>query len=107
MYIKKIWDLGRVRMVEKHYPGNYGAPGVKRSEKKKKTPEDVARQNRTNRVKKVQRLILANFKEGDWHLVLGYRKGERPETFQGAKERLKKFMDKMRAAFKRAGVPFK
>lgn len=107
MYIKKIWDLGRVRMVEKHYPGNYGAPGMKRGERKKKTPEDVARQNRTNRVKKVQRLILANFKEGDWHLILGYRKGERPASFEAAKDLLQKFLGKMRAAFKRAGVPFK
>ena len=59
-----------MKQIEKYYPGNYGAPGKKRGPKQKRTPEDIARQNQRNREKKVQRIILANFKEGDWHLII-------------------------------------
>lgn len=99
--------MGVVRHVEKYYPGNYGAPGEKRGKKRKLTPEDVRRQNERNRWRRVQRLILKNFKEGDWHLILKYRPGNRPETYEEAKAHRKKFLDKMRAALKKAGIPFK
>ncbi len=107
MYVQNEWHLGKVIEVEKHYPGNYGAPGVPRSKKRKRTPEDIARQNLTNKNKRVQRLILANFKEGDWHLILKYRPGQRPEVFDEAKQHLKQFVSDMRKAYKAAGVPFK
>lgn len=78
VYRKVIYDMGVVRQIKKYKRGNYGAPGEKREKKKRPTPEDVRRQNERNRWRKVQRLILMNFKEGDWHLILKYRPGERP-----------------------------
>lgn len=107
MYVKKIYDLGWIREVAKYYPGNYGAPGKKRGKKRKRTPEDIARQNETNRAKYVQRLILANFHEGDWHLVLKYMKDQRPESMAEAKKQVQKFLEKMRKAYKKAGYEFK
>lgn len=107
MYEQVTYDMGRVMQIEKRYPGNYGAPGLERAPKRKRTPEDVARQNMRNRVKKVQRLILANFREGDWHLILTYKKGLRPDTLNEGKGRVKKFLDHMRAAYKKAGRAFK
>lgn len=107
MYDKITYDMGWVVQVEKHYPGNYGAPGMARAPKKKRTPEDIARQNERNKVKRVQRTIIMNFKEGDWHLTLTHRKEERPETEEEAKKYIGKFLDKMRAAYKKAGYPFK
>lgn len=107
MHVKKIYDMGWVVQVEKYHPGNYGAPGVERAPKRKRTPEEVARQNHRNRVRKVQRLIIANFHKGDWHLILTYRKDLRPATVQEAKGVLKKFLDDMRKAYKKAGYPFK
>ena len=44
LYWKKIYDLGWVKQIAKYYPGNYGAPGVKRGPKRKRTPEDIASQ---------------------------------------------------------------
>ena len=96
MYVRKIFDMGWVKQIEKYYPGNYGAPGKKRGPKQKRTPEDIARQNQRNREKKVQRIILANFKEGDWHLVLGYKKELRPGSFKEAKKQVRKFLTDMR-----------
>lgn len=107
MYVKKIYDLGRVIQVEKYYPGNYGAPGKPRGPKRKRTPEDIARQNATNREKKLQRLILANFQEGDWHLTLTEKKELRSENMDEAKKRIQKFLAEMRKAYKKAEVPFK
>lgn len=107
MYVKNTYDLGNIKQIEKYYPGNYGAPGMKRSTKQKRTPEDIKRQNETNRWKKIQRLILANFKEGDWHLILKYKKSERPPTYKEAVRQRKKFIDAMREIYKKAGIPFK
>lgn len=107
MYDKTTYDMGWVIQVEKHYPGNYGAPGMERAPKRERTPEDIARQNERNKVKRVQRLIIMNFKEGDWHLTLTYKKDARPDTLKEAKERVRKFLGKMRAAYKKAGYPFK
>lgn len=107
MYTKNTYDLGGIKQIEKYYPGNYGAPGMKRQKKRKRTPEDIERQNRTNRWKKIQRLILANFKEGDWHLILKYRPKDRPGTYEEAEDQLKKFLAWMRKAYKKAGIPFK
>lgn len=107
IYKKITYDMGVVIQIEKSYPGNYGAPGRKREKKKKKTPEDIKRQNEKNRWRKLQRIILANFHEGDWHLILKYRPGERPGTYEEAKEHRKKFLSRMREAYKKAGIPFK
>lgn len=93
--------------MAKYYPGNYGAPGCKRGPKRKRTPEDIERQNKTNREKKVQRLIIANFHEGDWHLVLKYVKEKRPGSFREAKKQIQKFLADMRKAYKKAGYQFK
>ncbi len=107
LYVKKIFDLGWVKEIHKYYPGNYGAPGVKRGPKRERAPEDIERQNKTNREKKVQRLILANFHEGDWHLVLKYKKELRPGSLAEAKKQVQKFLADMRKAYKKAGYQFK
>ena len=78
-----------------------------RKKKRKRTPEEIQRQNETNKWKKLQRIILANFKEGDWHLILKYRKEERPEEYARAKKQREKFLRDVRKAFKEAGVVFK
>lgn len=99
--------MGVIRQIEKYRPGNYGAPGEQRGKKQKRTPEDIRRQNERNRWRRIQRLILNNFRPGDWHLILKYRPTERPESYQEAKQHRKRFLDKMRAAYKKAGIPFK
>lgn len=107
LYEQLTYDMGQVMQVEKRHPGNYGAPGVKRAPKRKRTPEDMARQNMRNRVKRVQRLILANFRVGGWHLILTYKKHLRPDTLDDGKGYVRKFLGKMRKAYQKAGYPFK
>lgn len=107
LHIEKIYDLGDVKEVARYYPGNYGAPGCRRAPKKKATPEDIERQNRRNRARKIQRLILANFHEGDSHLVLTYRKTDRPKDMKEAKKHRRIFFEDMRDAYRKSGYKFK
>lgn len=107
MYRRTTYDCGQVIDVQCYYPGNYGAPGKKRGKKQKRTPEDIARQNQTNRVLKVKRLIRCNFRKGDWHLTLNYRKGERPEMIEEAKSNLTKFLGAIRKELKKQDMTFR
>ena len=106
LYIVNEYDMGEVIDIEKHYPGNYGAPGMPRCKKKKRTPEQIEQQNQRNREKYLQRLILANFSPGDWHLILNYRPKDRP-TYNDGRKQVKKFLADMRKAYKKAGYEFK
>lgn len=107
MYWKKEYNLGDVIQIEKCYPANYGAPGMPRKKKRKRTPDEIRKQNETNRWRKLQRIILKNFRAGDWHLILKYRKEDKPESYKEAVEQRRKFIGAMRTAYKKAGLPFK
>ena len=106
LYDMKIYDMGKVIDVENHYPGNYGAPGMPRGKKRKRTPEQIEEQNKRNREKYIQRLILANYDKGDWHLILKYRPKDRP-SYAESRKQVKKFLADMRKAYKKAGHEFK
>ena len=73
MHIKTICKIKDKIEIEKHYPGNFGAPGMKRSERKKPTPEEMARQNLWRRTRYLRRIIELNFGEGDFHATLTCR----------------------------------
>jgi len=107
MYIEKIWDFGWAVEVEKYYPSGRYVPGKKRGPKQQPTPKEMQAQNEKNRIRKVQRLIMANFGEEGYHLVLKYEKDKRPQNMQEAKKNLKRFNDRMRAAYKKYGLPYK
>ncbi len=106
MYKRVTYEIGDVRMVSKYYPGNYGAPGVKRSDRRQRTSEEVRKNNDRNRMRKLQRIILANFPNGRT-VHLTYRKGERPETMEEAMRQRKDFLKAMRKACRAAGIEWK
>ena len=96
MYIRKTTTVSDdMKLIQNHGPGRYGAPGQKRKKKSKETPERGKEQNRKNRAEKIQLLILSNFYEHGHHIVLGYPKGEAPETFEEAEEILRKFVSRI------------
>ena len=107
MYTKVTYDLGEVREIQKYIPGNYGAPGCPRERKRKRTPEEIKRQNERNKRRKVQRLIMANFGEGDLHVTLTYAKDRRPETAEEANALRAKFLAELRKKFRKAEVDLK
>lgn len=73
--------------VERIHPARYGAPGEKREKRKKPTPEDIERQNQTNRKNRIRRWIKENFfpKEDYW-LTFTYKKGKRTKIGEVKKD---------------------
>lgn len=73
---------------------------------KKKTLEEIQEANRKQAVKKLTRLINANFKPGDLHVVLTYMREKRPIPAETQKK-LKNFLDAMRYRYKKILKEFK
>lgn len=73
---------------------------------KKKTTEEIAEANMRQAARKLARKINANFKPGDWHVVLTYRKKNRPDS-QMAHKTIKKLLDKLRDKYKKNGFALK
>lgn len=106
MYIKKSCRIHDKIEIEKHYPGRFGAPGMSREKKKKKTPEEMARQNYWRRCRELRRTMELNFGGGDFHVILTCRKTERP-TMEDAPKIIRSFRDKLRTAYKKQGWELK
>ena len=103
MYHEKRYDCGRAVIVTKYYP----TPRKKGQESRARSQAEIKRWDQRKRAQTVQRLILANFEEGDYHLNLTYRQDERPRDLQEAKKRLSDFLTKVRKEYKKAGIAFK
>lgn len=99
-YYMKVSTVVNDRIeIEKHYDGRFGAPGVKREPKRKRTPEEMAKQNLWRKLRDLRRLIELNFKGGDWHVVLTCRKDLRPDL-EEAPAVIREFRDKLRKAYR-------
>lgn len=105
-YIREIWDFGSTMEIEEKHPGRYGARGQEREEKKKATPEEIAKQNQWRRERDVRRLIKWNFSPGDYWMTLTYKKGERP-AWEQMKKDLAKLIRKVRLKYKKKGWELK
>lgn len=105
MYIKKTYEMGDYKEVHKYY--RYGCPKGKRGKKHERTSETVIRYNQKLKERQLQRILCANFKEGDWHLVLSYRKEDRPGSMEQAKKDIRNFLRKLKNRFKKAGYELK
>lgn len=92
--------------VSKHYSGRYGAPGMEREEKRKPTPEEMAKQNHWRRCRDLRRLIELNFGQGDWHVTLTCEKEKRPDQEERPKV-IRDFMAKLRQQYKKRGWELK
>lgn len=106
MFIKTTYDLGDTLDHGYHHAGRYGAKGEKRAPRKRKTPEQVAYQNRMNRAADIRRLVKANYTTDDWFVTLTYRKGCRKDM-EGVKKDMGKFLCGMRAAYGKRGQQLK
>ncbi len=91
---------------EYKYKGRYGAPGEKRGKKKKPTPEQIARQNQTNRENRLRRRIKRNFYPDDLWVTLKYPKGTRKPLGEVKKD-FTRFIRRMRRWYKKRGATLK
>ena len=78
MKTKRVtYEFADVIEREEYLDGRYGAPGEKRSVKKKATPEQVAQVNQWNKEKKARHRLRKYFKVNDYLITLTYPKDRR------------------------------
>lgn len=108
MYIEKVCQLGSDTIeIQRYAFGMFGAPGKERRPKSAKQTEADKKKNRKNRARLIQRLMLCNFKQGDLHVILQYRKEDRPKTFREGVERLRAFIRRIRKYYRERGFELK
>lgn len=106
-YIESRCVAGKTIEVEKHYTSRYKKKGIQRGENRKPTKEEQKRINTRNAEKRLRRLLNTNFGKDDIHLVLDYKKEERPETVDEMKEDARKFLRNLRKEYKKLGKELK
>lgn len=106
-YIEETVIAGRTIEITKKHSCKYINKKMARSEKKNDAPEDLKKRNERNAETNLRRLINTNFKYQDIHLVLTYKKENRPTTTEGAKRDLEKFLRKLRTYFKKRNIELK
>lgn len=67
-----------------------------------KSPEEIRDANMKQAAKRLARLINANFRPGDLHVTLTYRKENRPDPPE-AQKNLEKFREALRNKYRKAG----
>lgn len=77
-----------------------------RAGERKTTPEEIEEANMRQAARKLTRKINANFKPGDWHVVLMYKRDNRPDPAQ-AQKYIKKLIDGLRDLYKKNGFILK
>lgn len=80
--------------------------GEHREKMKKKTPEEIQEANMKQAARKLARKINANFRPGDWHVTLTYRREDRPDP-EKAQKYLEKFLADLRKEYKKHGFELK
>ena len=105
-YKKESWRFPGSIEHEYKYVGKYGARGEKRQPRQQISKEQIRKQNQWIREKRMRRLIKGNFMEDDFWVTLKYPKGER-KSIAEVKKDLKKFLSRLRYAYKRMKIPLK
>lgn len=100
MYRQLEFTFRDSREIEIAYVGKYGRKGEKRASRTKPTPEQIKKNNRKVREKKMRRLIKANFSEGDLWTTLKYSAGTRKNVEEVQKD-LSKFLRQLRGKYKK------
>lgn len=97
-----------VNVIERgyRYKGEYGAKSDVRGKRKKPTPEQMARQNKLNRIKKIRLYLQANFYQNDLYLTLKYPKGTRKSKDEFLKD-IAVFQRKLRNEYRKRGEELK
>lgn len=105
-YLIERVKTGRVMEVRKKYSARYHIKGIPRADNQKPTPEEMEKINQDNAARKLRWMINANFKGGDFHMILGFGGNLNPEP-EEAKRMFENFVRRARNAHRKAGKEFK
>lgn len=101
MYVQKRWRYGNTIEVKESRQANYGAPGRPRQRKENPTPEAMRRNNQRRREEQTERIIGANFVEGDLVRTLTFAKDKRPADMKEAQKIFKRFYERLRREYRK------
>lgn len=108
-YVERITRAGKTIEVDRYYTSRWKKKGITRGDKVKPTDEAQKKVN-TRKAERTLRLILAeNFKDGDYHLNVGYirRKGVEERSREEMRKDADVFLRELRKIYKKAGTPLK
>lgn len=97
MKFKNIWE------VSEYHTARYGAPGERRKEKRKITPEVMEKRNQYNRERMCRWKLLMYFAKNDYFVTLTFRTKERPPDMAEAKKIFREFYLKVKKQYKKRG----
>ncbi len=100
------YKAGATKEIINCYPKGYRKGADREIPIRKKTKEEIREANRRQATRELERLMNANFRPGDLHVVLTYRKEIRPSPKKARKE-LKNFLDRMRGRYRKHGQELK
>ncbi|MBY7008483.1 hypothetical protein FDC58_09795 [Clostridium botulinum] len=106
-YIKSTIVAGKTIEVKKYYSSRYKATGIVRSKRIGVTTEEQEEINRKHAEEKLRWRLNANYKEGDYHLVLDYILKNRPDGRKEMREDIDEFLKLLRKEFKKLNKELK
>lgn len=107
-WIEKTVDCGNVKFVKRYFSTRYGTKGqVFRNGAVGTTSEAQERINDKNKIERFNILSNANFYEGDYFLTFTYKRENRPDSLETAKDQWTKLLRKLRALYKKNGTALK
>ena len=104
MNYKKVTRSGNVLEVELIENCRIVNRKVVRNQNRQRTPEKQKERNYFNAIRKLSRVINANFMPGDLFLTLTYR-GKKQPTFEQAEKDMQKFLRSIRTIRRLRGLP--
>lgn len=106
-YIKETIIAGKTIEVSKYYTHKYKSKKVTRGPIENNTKESQMKINNRLAEKKLRLILNTNFKKDDYHLVLNYKKENRPTTKECMQQDIKKFLKKLRLEYKKRKMELK
>ena len=109
MYRRRVIRAGNTVEIIETYPTQFGdrLTRERASAESRGTPEAMKRYNDELAVRRLTRLINANFEPDDLWVTLTYERETRPESKQAAKRQLSAFLVKLRRLYGEHGVELK
>ena len=103
---KQTFEYGRYKEIEIFpvYSGTHQRVRREKTNESRKAQRDL---NKKNRIKKIFRLLNANFGAKDFHLTLTYNEKCVPETSEEALNHYRVFMRKLRNAYSKQNLTLK
>lgn len=106
-YMKMTCRAGKTKEIAKYYTYWLQTEGRKRSPRVNPTTEQQQKINDRHLVKRLTRLLNANFDENCWYITFDYKKEQRPESVEVLHKQEQKLLRDLRKIYKKENAVFK